>query len=87
MAKRNIHYYLTKTARISGWLLLPLMLLYIVTGLAMRGEFEFGRLIEPNQAKLIHRDFRWPLVAVFLLHSSITIYFALRRWGWIKKRT
>lgn len=87
MARKNVHYYLIKTARISGWLLLPLMILYIVTGFAVLGQFGLNTLIEPNQAKIVHRDFNWPLVATFLVHCSITIYFAFRRWGWIKTRT
>ena len=85
MAARNLNYYLIKTARISGWLLLPLMLLYMTTGFAMRGEFGLGRLLAPEEAKVIHQDFRWPLVATFLVHTLITVYFSLRRWGWLKK--
>ena len=87
MAAKNLNYYLIKTARISGWLLLPLMLLYILTGFAMRGEFGLGRLLAAEEAKVIHQDFRWPLVAAFLIHTLITVYFAMRRWGWLKKKT
>lgn len=87
MAKRNIHYYLIKTARISGWLLLPLMVLYLVTGFALCGEFRVNKLIGYGAGLAIHRVFEWPLVVLFVLHASITIYFAFRRWGWIKTRT
>jgi cytochrome b subunit of formate dehydrogenase len=87
MAGKNVHYYLIKVARISGWLLLPLMLLYSVTGLAILSQFGLNKLIEPNAAKLIHQDWSWPLIALFLVHSLATIYLALRRWGWIKTRT
>lgn len=87
MAKKNVHYYLLKTGRLSGWLLLPLMILYIMTGFSLCGEFGFSELMAPETARDIHQIFEWPLVGVFLLHSSITIYFALRRWGWIKKGT
>ena len=87
MPRKNVHYYLIKTARITGWLLLPLMLLYIVTGLAILSQFGLNRLIEPNAARLVHQDWSWPLIAVFLVHSSATIYLAFRRWGWIKTRT
>jgi hypothetical protein len=37
-------------------------------------------------ALAIHQIFDWPLVGLFLVHASITSYFALRRWGWIKNR-
>jgi len=86
MPHKNLHYYLIKTARLSGWLLLGLMILYIGTGFAIRGEFGLGRLLTPEQAKVVHQDFRWPLLAVFLVHVSLTVYFALRRWGWIKSK-
>jgi len=87
MPRKNVHYYLVKIARISGWLLLPLMLVYIVTGLAVLSQFRLNRLIEPNAARLLHRDWSWPLIAVFLVHSLLTIYLAFRRWGWIKIKT
>ncbi len=87
MARRNPTYYLIKIARVSGWLLFLLVLLYIVTGFALCGDYGFGWLVDYQAAIAIHRYFEWPLVAVFLTHSAVTIYFALRRWGWIKKRT
>ncbi len=87
MARKNVHYYLIKITRISGWLLLPLMLLYIVTGLAILSELGLNKLIEPNAARLVHQDWSWPLIVVFLVHSLVAIYLALRRWGWIKIRT
>ena len=80
------NYYLIKIARASGWLLFFLVLLYIVTGFALCGDYGFQRLVDYQFALAIHRFFEWPLVAVFLTHSGVTIYFALRRWGWIKKR-
>lgn len=85
MARRNVNYYLIKTARISGWLLLPLVVVYILTGFAMRGEFGLGSLLTAEEAKVIHQDFRWPLMGAFLVHAVTTVYFSLRRWGWIKK--
>jgi cytochrome b subunit of formate dehydrogenase len=87
MARKNIHYFLIKAARISGWLLLPLMIIYLVTGFALCGKLGFGRLIDLQTALVIHQILDWPLVGVFLVHSSITIYFAFRRWGWISSRT
>lgn len=87
MAFRGLHYYLVKIARVSGWLLFLLVLLYILTGFVLCGEPGFSRLCSSQTALAIHRVFEWPLVGVFLVHSAITIYFALRRWGWIKKRT
>jgi cytochrome b subunit of formate dehydrogenase len=86
MPKKNIHYYLLKIARISAWLLLPLMLLYILTGFALCGNLGMSGWMDPQTALYIHRIFDWPLVAAFLIHTSITTYFSLRRWGWIKSK-
>jgi hypothetical protein len=87
MARARVNYWLMKTARVSGWLLLPLVILYILTGFALCGEYGFSKVISPEAALNIHKWFEWPLVGVVLAHSSTTIYFALRRWGWIKRRT
>ena len=38
MARRKLTYWLVKLARISGWLLFFLVLLYIVTGFSLCGE-------------------------------------------------
>jgi hypothetical protein len=86
MPTKNTHYYLLKLARLSGWLLLPLVILYIGTGFVLCGEFGLSRWMAPDTALVIHHVFEWPLVGLFLLHASITAYFAMRRWGWIKNR-
>ena len=86
MPRKTLHYYLLKLARLSGWLLLPLMIIYIGTGFALCGMLGFSRWMDLQTALVIHRVFDWPLVAAFLAHASITSYFALRRWGWIKNR-
>lgn len=87
MATRNLNYYLIKIARITGWLLLFLVLLYILTGFSLCGQYGFHKLINYQVAFEIHRIFEWPLMVIFLAHSLTTIYFAFRRWGWIKKRS
>ncbi len=86
MPRKSLHYYLLKLARLSGWLLLPLMLTYIGTGFALCGMLGFREWIDSNLALTIHKIFDWPLVALFLIHASITVYFSLRRWGWIKNK-
>jgi hypothetical protein len=39
-----------------------------------------------NTARLLHQVFDWPLLVVFGVHVSLTIYFSLRRWGWIGRQ-
>jgi len=88
MAGKKLNYYLMKIARVSGWLLFVLMITYIVTAFSLSGDFGFSRLIATEWAGAIHhRILKWPAIVVFLVHSLVTIYFAFRRWGWIKKRT
>ncbi len=83
----NFHYYLIKTARVTGWLLFVLVLVYILTGFALCGKLGFDQFIDYQTALDIHQILDWPLVAIFLVHSLVTIYFAMRRWGWIKPRS
>jgi len=86
MSTRNINYYLLKLARLSGWLLLPLVVLYIVTGFVLCRKFGFHKLMSLSTARLLHQIFDWPLLVVFAVHVSLTVYFSLRRWGWIGRR-
>jgi hypothetical protein len=83
---KNIHYWLLKTARLSGWLLVPLMLLYIGTGFALCGKLGFSHWMNLQTALAMHQIFDWPLVAMVVVHASMTTYFAFRRWGWIKSK-
>jgi succinate dehydrogenase/fumarate reductase cytochrome b subunit len=86
MPQRTTTYYLVKLARITGWLLFLLVLLYIVTGFSLCGEYGVEAWIDSQTALWVHKLFEWPLLAVFGVHSGVTIYFAMRRWGWIAKR-
>ena|GEM_PF-790297 len=86
MAGRSVHYYLIKLARLTGWMLFFLMLVYIVTGFTLRGDFRLQETIDLQLALGLHQKLVWPLVAAFAVHSGLEIYFALRRWGWIKPR-
>jgi len=85
MAKRNLNYYLIKVTRITGWILLPLMLLYISTGFALCGKFGFNRMIGTQGALAIHQLFDLPLVFLFVVHAVVSVYLAFRRWGWLRR--
>lgn len=86
MANRSLQYYLIKISRFTGWVLFVLVLAYIITGYALAGLYGFDKLMSSEMALRIHRSFDLLLVFVFLVHAGITIYFALKRWGWIKQR-
>jgi len=87
MPGKSLHFILIKIARVTGWLLFFMVLVYILTGFALCGKLGFGKVIDIRTALVIHKIFDWPLVGVFLVHSLVTIYFAFRRWGWIKKKS
>ena len=67
---KPFHYYLLKLARLSGWLLLPLVIIYIGTGFALCGMLGFSRWMDLQTALAIHQIFDWPLVALFLVHAD-----------------
>ena len=87
MELRSFSYYAVKTVRLTGWLLLPLTGVYILSGLVMCGHVNLGPRIGPQLANVPHRAFVWPLVVLVGLHSLGGVYLAFRRWGWIGRRT
>jgi len=87
MAKRTLSYYMIKTIRISGWFLLLIALLCIMSGFAMSGTWGFEKLLDSDTALAIHQTFVWPLAGLILVHAAASIYIAMRRWGWIGRRT
>ncbi len=84
MKLRKPTYYILKLCRFSGYGLFFLMLLFFTTGFALCGELGVERLLSPRDALVIHQFFDWPLVGVFLLHSTAALYISMRRWGWIR---
>jgi ABC-type molybdate transport system permease subunit len=87
MPRKTLTFYMIKTIRISGWLLLPLALLCIVSGFAMNGTWGMEKLIGSDMSLAIHQTFVWPLAGVILVHAAASIYMAMRRWGWINRPT
>jgi len=83
---RGVNYYLLKTMRLSGWILIPAVITYLCTGYATCGKLDMDKLIESETALDIHRVMDRPLIVLFLAHTSTAIYFSMRRWGWIRTR-
>ena len=82
MIKSN--FALLKIVRWSGWLLLPVITLFLLTGYIMDGRYGFGALLDEKSALTFHRMLHWPLIILVLAHSLPAVYLALQRWGWIK---
>jgi len=85
---RSFGYYVVKAIRFTGWCLLVMMVLYIVSGYALIPEFGCQHLMGTKTAEALHITWKLDrlLVPVFLVHSSGAIWLAMRRWGWIGSR-
>jgi len=75
-----------KMVRWSGWLLLPVVMLFLLTGFAMTDQYGFGKLLEAKTALTCHRMLHGPLIVLTLAHAVPAVYLAFQRWGWIKSR-
>ena len=82
----KLNFILLKTVRWSGWLLLPLVLAFLLTGYIMTGQYGFGNLLDEKSALTLHRMFHLPLMILVLAHVLPAAYLALQRWGWVKHR-
>ena len=76
-----------KIVRWSGWLLLPLVMLFLLTGYIMDGRYGFGKLLDEKSALTFHRMLHLPLIVLVVAHVVPAVYLAFQRWGWIKPRT
>lgn len=75
-----------KTVRWTGWLLLPVLLAFFITGYAMSGRYGLAALASEQTALGLHKLMHLPLGLLVLVHVVPSIYLALLRWGWIKQR-
>jgi hypothetical protein len=73
----NINRFLIKINRISGWVLLVFITVYMVSGYAWT-----NRIIMPTtQARYLHSTLDIYMMPIFLAHVLISTKFALKRWG------
>ncbi len=84
--KLKIQRLLIRINRISCWLLLLVVIIYIITGYSMTGRYSFNRLIRPRLALSYHNIMHAPLIILFLIHVGISIYFASKRWRLFRKK-
>lgn len=82
----KLNFVLLKTVRWSGWPLLLLVPLFLLTGYIMDGRYGLSRLLDEKSALTFHRMLHLPLIVLVLLHSVPAIYLAMQRWGWVKRR-
>ena len=82
----RLNLVLLKMVRWSSWPLLPILLLFLLTGYIMDGRYGLSRLLDEKSALTFHRMLHWPLIVLVLVHSLPAVYLAFQRWGWIKHR-
>ena len=82
----RFNYIMLKTVRWSGWPMLPLLCLFLLTGYIMDGRYGLSRLLDEKSALTFHRMLHVPLIVLVLAHSLPAAYLAMQRWGWIKPR-
>ena len=83
----KLNFVSLKLVRWSGWLILPVVLAFLLSGYAMTGRYGLGALMDEQSALAFHRRLHLPLVILTLAHSVPAMYLALQRWGWLKVRS
>jgi cytochrome b subunit of formate dehydrogenase len=61
------------------------MLLFIVTGFALCGQYGLEQWLSTRQALYLHHLLDGPLIVLFLVHAVGSIYLGLRRRRWVKR--
>lgn len=78
-------YHLRKVSRFCAWALIVLMLLYFVSGYGITKSGLIykatGGLMDRGAALRMHTYLTIPMVAAFLLHTLISMRFAMIRWN------
>jgi hypothetical protein len=74
-----------KALRWSGWLLLPVVLLFLTTGYVMDGRLGVTHFLDEMSALTWHRMAHVPLLILVLVHTLVALYLTLQRWGWLKR--
>ncbi len=75
-----------KLVRWTGWLLIPVVLMFFVTGYAISGRYGLGALADERTALALHKLMHLPLGALVIAHLVPSTFLAFIRWGWIKTR-
>ena len=79
--QRPPHYVLNKIVQVSSWPLLLIVIIFLVTGYAMSGQYGLGLVLDAKRALAIHNMLHGPLLVLLLVHSLPAAYLAFKRWG------
>jgi cytochrome b subunit of formate dehydrogenase len=81
----NVNTVLIKTVRVTGWLLLPLIVLYLVSGYVWGARVEEPSWMRLETAAKLHSNMDIPLIILLIGHIVPSVYLAVGRWT--RKRT
>ena len=70
-----------KIVRWSGWLLLPLVMLFLLTGYIMDGRYGFSKLLDEKSALTFRRMLHLPLIVLVVAHVVPAVYLVLSAMG------
>lgn len=74
---------LVRVGRIAGWALLPLIVLYILSGYSLTGKYGLDQVIPTRVALWVHLELDPILILLFTTHVTTQICVSLRRRGWL----
>ena len=81
-----IHHFFIKIVRWTGWLQLPVLVVFFLSGYAMSDRFGLGVLASEQAALAVHRAMHVPMLALLVAHVIPSVYLSMLRNGWMKSR-
>ena len=76
----TVNVILIKAVRLTGWPLLVLIPLYLLTGYVLGGQWNVGEWMNMERALYLHRNLDVLLIVLFLAHSVPAVWVAVGRW-------
>lgn len=78
MSKININVLLYKIQKISGWLLLIMLIIYFISGYAMAHKYGMNAIMTRKEARFWHGILACPFFIAIFAHIFPSIYFAFK---------
>jgi len=79
MKKINFNFILYRCMRISGWVLLLMIIVYFISGYALVEKYGFEKLMAHKNAWYWHSIMTIPFLIALFLHIFPVFYFAIKK--------
>ena len=76
----NITKVLIKTVRVTGWLLVPLTVLYLLSGYVLGAHLDPPSWMSIERASYLHSNMDVPFIVLLVGHVVPSVYLAVGRW-------